>query len=185
MDARASASSLGCAASLQPRAASLHCSSGTKGTTCGALPRTCFSLLPAPLFDLQTKTIFSLSVCVFAGGGGADPCTSCLRPRAIANSLQMVSVAVPGPGGGRAGEELGLDAASEMIVCRPVIQVADKAPLTLWRTRSGSVVNPGELAAAGVPWGWTRWDMALASGMCSGRLGARAAPLSTLIMPWL
>lgn len=71
-------------------------------------------------------------------------------PRAIANSLQMVSVAVLVQGGGRKGD---LDADSEMIVCRPVIQVADKAPLTPWRRRSGSVVNPGEPAAACVPWG--------------------------------
>lgn len=40
-----------------------------------------------------------------------------------------------------------MDADSQMIVCRPVIQVADKAPLTLWRRRSGSV-NPACRGAA-------------------------------------
>lgn len=79
-------------------------------------------------------------------------------PRAIANSLQMVSVAVSVGGGGRKGEELDLDAASEMIVCRPVIQVADKAPLTLRRRQSSSVVNPGEPAAACVPQGCRELD---------------------------
>lgn len=56
-------------------------------------------------------------------------------PRAIANSLQMVLVAVSVGRGGRKGEELDLDTDSEMIVCRPVIQVADKAPLTLTKTK--------------------------------------------------
>lgn len=139
-------------------------------------------LLLSLIFKLKP---FSASVCVYLLVGGVVLSRSLhllFVPRAIANSLQMVSVAVPGPEGGRAGEELGLDAASEVIVCRPVIQVADKAPLTLRRTRSGSVVNPGEPAAAGVTRGWTCWDMALAAGMCSGRFGARAALLSTLTM---
>lgn len=43
-----------------------------------------------------------------------------------------------------------MDTASVLIVCRPVIQVADKAPLTLWRRGSGSVVNPGEPGASGL-----------------------------------
>lgn len=80
-------------------------------------------------------------------------------PRAIANSLQMVSVAVSARGGGRKGEELDLDAASELIVCRPVIQVADKAPLTPRRRQSSSVVNPGEPAPACVPRGRPELDL--------------------------
>lgn len=65
-----------------------------------------------------------------------------------------------------------MDAASEMIVCRPVIQVADKAPLTPRRRQSSSVVNPGEPAPACVPQGRPELDLPDAGAGWPGWLGA-------------
>lgn len=135
---------------------------GRRDTAGPAASRPPPCLLPAARFDLKIKIVFSLqgyfrSVCAGTRQprGSGSPAARREPPKPLGFAQSDRKQFANGFGGcfsagrgGRKGEELASDADSEMIVCRPVIQVADKAPLTLLRARSGSVVGTGKAAAA-------------------------------------
>lgn len=70
-----------------------------------------------------------------------------------------------------------MDAGSTVIVCRPVVQVADKAPLMLLPAQSGSAAHPGKAAAAQCGARPVLWGNAAELGQC-GVGGHREPPQS-------